>query len=156
MVARFFLIASFLLGLFCVQGQQRDYMKLRDKLVTFTCGPAIDSSDVYSTIRRLEALDTTSIKKNMHEYYEDLANAYWLASNGNTAFLQKAIRANHAALHHKENNTNSYWALGMAYYMAGDCSRMKHYLELYKKYLPKKFQSEEDDRQVNALISDCK
>ena len=139
-----------------VTAQKVDYLKVRDDLVALNCDGPLDSSDVYSTIRRLEEFDTLTIRKNIHVYYEDLAVKYWLASGGkDNEYLRKSIRAGRASLYHKPKNTKSLWNLAFAYGSVKDCETAKYYFDQYDKYLPQRYRNEENDAQKELVLASC-
>ena len=137
-------------------GQKIDYRDIRDKTMSLTCGPGIDSSDVFGSMRRLEALDTNQIGKNIYMYYEDLGICYWMASTKpGTDYLQKAVKANRSALHHKPKSTRAMWDIAFGYAMLNDCTQAKYYLGLYEKHTPKKYLDESHDQQVAQMLKKC-
>jgi hypothetical protein len=139
-----------------IQAQKVDYLKVRDDLVTLTCGGSKDSADVFGSIRRLEAFDTMTIRKNIHVYYEDLAVNYWLASGGrDNVYLRKSIWAYHASLYHIPNNTKSLWNLAFAYGSMKDCEKAKYYFDQYDQYLPQRYRNEENDAQKELVLANC-
>ncbi len=136
--------------------QKIDYRDIRDNNMSLTCGPRIDSSDVYGSLRRLEALDTNQIGKNIHMYYEDLGICYWMASSKpGTNYLQKAVDANRKALYHKPKSTRAMWDLAFGYARLNDCTKAKLYLGLYEKHTPKKYLGESHDKEVAQLLVSC-
>lgn len=136
--------------------QKINYADIRDSVRNFSCG-SLDSAQVYGSMRRLERLGTSQIGKNIDLYYNDLATCYWLASGGQSEYyLLKSIHANLAALRHKPKSTKTMWDLAFGYVHLNDCVTGKYYMDLYKKYTPKKYQGEDDIEQQNVLLAKCK
>ena|GEM_PF-1413805 len=141
---------------YCVHGQKVDYLDIRDELIVLSCSGPIDSADVFNSIRNLETLDTTAIRKNIHVYYEDLGVKYWLASLGqNRIFLEKSISANQSALYHKPKDAKALWSLAFAYGLLKDCEMARHYFKLYRDYLPHRLWGEEDEKGVSQVLALC-
>lgn len=136
-------------------GQQKNYLKVRDSLYSVTCGQ-VNSSDVFQSMRRLEAYDTLLIKRYMDQYYIDLGTIYWLASNGqDNNYLQKSIRSNHKALYHNPQNPTAYWNLAFAYSIIQDCGKVKSCLSSYKSNLSKKWWTDTDEQQEKVVLQNC-
>ncbi len=133
-------------------GQKIDYRHIRDSVMALTCG-AVDSSTVYGSFRNLMALDTNTIGKNIHQYYEDLGICYWMMSGGkNEKYLYQSIKANQSAIYHKPRSTKALWNLSFAYFQIGDCDNGKRYLTLYNKYTRKKYS---DTEMEVSLLARC-
>ena len=140
----------------CVNGQKVDYLDIRDEVVILSCNGPIDSADVFNTIQKLEAVDTTTLRKNIHVYYEDMGVKYWLASSGkNRSYLEKSIRANRAALYHRPKDTKALWNLAFAYAVMQDCEKARYYFKLHKDYLPQRFWNEENAKQEANVLALC-
>ena len=150
------LILLFFMNNTKASSQKIDYRDIRDKNMSLTCGPGIDSSDVYGSMRRLEALDTNLIEKNIHMYYEDLGTCYWMAQGKPGAdYLQKSVEANQHALYHKPRSTKAMWNIAFSYAKQNDCGKAKHYLSLYEKHTPKKYLNEDHDKEVAQILAGC-
>jgi hypothetical protein len=139
-----------------IQAQKVDYLKVRDDLVVLTCGEPIDSSDVLTSIRNLEALDTNKIKKHIHEYYIDLGTYYWLAGGlTNKDYADKSIAALITALYHQPNSPRAFWDLAFVYGFLYDCEKAKAYFALYHKNTRIEYQNEYATEQENNLLAKC-
>lgn len=133
--------------------QQTDYAKLRPTVLVTTC-EANDSSVVNTSIRNLLVLDTSTIKKNMHMYYEDLGQCYWKKSGGDDGnhYLQLSIEATQKALYHQPESSKALWNLAFAHTMMGDCDKGRSYIEQYKLATKKKYW---DEDQIRLLFEKC-
>lgn len=133
--------------------QSTDYAKLRPTVMVMTCG-ALDSGIVNTSLRNLLTLDTSRIEKNMHMYYEDLGQCYWLKSGGDDGshYLQLSIEATSKALYHDPKSSKALWNLAFAHTMSGDCDMGKSYIEKYKLVTKKKYWDEE---QIQLLLERC-
>ena len=136
--------------------QKVDYLKVRDELVVLTCGGPKDSADVFESIRRLEAFDTSIIKRNINRYYEDLGTYYWLVSGlHDNVYTKKAISAFKSALYHEPHSRKALWDLAFAYGIIHECETAKIYFAEYHKYTPLKYESNESKHQENQLLVKC-
>lgn len=148
----FSLFAYSLIGM----AQKVNYLDVRDELVNLSCDIVLDSAEVFGSIRRLEAFDTTTVSKNLYLYYQDVGKYYWLASSpANPYYLDYAIRAYQASLHYQPRNTKSLWNIAMAYGVKGECEKAKYYFSLYKQYLPKRYWNEESETQQGYALANC-
>ncbi|HQW01268.1 MAG TPA: hypothetical protein PLV75_08635 [Saprospiraceae bacterium] len=138
---------------FGIRAQQTDYAKLRPSVLVTACGVQ-DSSIVNTSIRNLLALDTSGIIKNMHMYYEDLGQCYWMKSGGKDGqhYLQLSIEVTNKALYHQPESSKALWNLAFAHTMMGDCEKGRSYIEKYKLATRKKYW---DEDQIRLLLERC-
>lgn len=156
MKVKIFFIAFMIILPFAAKAQKVDYLKIRDELVVLTCGGPKDSADVFGSIRRLETFDTTKIKKNIHLYYLDLGNYYWLAgASENQTYADKAITALNKALFHEPNNSRALWDLAFIYGFHHECDKAKYYFNEYHKNVPKAYETEDSAQQEIQLLAKC-
>lgn len=133
--------------------QSKDYAKLRPTVMVMSCG-ALDSGIVNTSLRNLMGLDTNRIKKNIHMYYEDLGQCYWLKSGGEEGsfYLKLSIATTRKALYHNPKSSKALWNLAFAYTKNGDCDTGKNYIAKYKEVSKKKYWHED---QTNLLFEHC-
>jgi len=152
-------IILFLISLsisFGLQAQKRDYKKVRDEILSPACKTVLDSSEVFGTIQRLEEMDTNIVRKNLHVYYEDLGQYYWLASGkGNNNYLNRAVDALHSALYHQPHSRKALWDLAFVYGFLYECDTARAYFKEYHKYTPLEYASEYSTQQENELLAKC-
>ena len=145
-----FLVLILLLSVSMLSYSQRvDYMTLRPSVMMYTCR-AIDSIALNTSLHNLVELDTNKIAKNLHIYYEDLGQCYWILSQGQMGsfYINKAIEATLKALYHKPDATTALWNLSFAYTFNGDCTTGKYYMEKYRQHSKKKYWYEDQERML--------
>jgi hypothetical protein len=109
--------------------QSTDYLKLRKKMQVSACGMT-DTNAILRAIHELEALDTTSITKNIAHYYLDVGKLYWLQSGHDKSNLDIAMRHWHAALYHDPMFPAAHWNLATAYNLIDKCDDFRKHLAL--------------------------
>ena len=138
------------------KSQKVNYLKVRDELVVLSCGDTKDSAGVFETIRRLEAFDTTTIKKNINRYFEDLGTYYWLAGGlADKVYANKTISAFKSALYHEPHSRKALWDLAFVYGFIHECDTAKIYFAEYHKYTPPDYESDYSMQQENQLLVEC-
>jgi len=138
-----------------IQAQKKDYLKTRHK-IALSCGETIDSSHVFENIHKLEALDTSRIKKNLHQYYLDLGAAYWLASGlKQKPYADKSIVAFNKVFYHEPHNRRALWDLAFVYGFLHNCERARAYFVEYHKYTPVMFDTVYSSQQEKELLDKC-
>ena len=135
-----------------MHAQKNDYLKVRSKVYSPTCGRQT-TEDIQAAIQRLHALDTVGMK-NLYAYYEDLGASHWMLMNRDPVHLDSVIMYNLKALTHKPNAPKALWNMAFAYKLRDDCMKVIEYINLYKQHTSTK--EWVDDTQINNLLADCK
>lgn len=133
--------------------QKCDYKIMRDSIPKLSCKPK-DSLTVAETNLKLRNIDTNLIGNNLDLYYSDLGWSYYrlYLFNKDTTLIRKSLENYIKADYHKPNGSVTYWQLSFLYYLLGDCSKGKFYLEKFKSVTDKQFWRED---QIKLITKDC-
>lgn len=134
--------------------QTLDYLDIRDSILIQTCGGK-DTTTVHNSLSNLESLDVSLLRKNIHQYYQDLGARYWLLSGSreNAGYMDLAIDAYRKAFTHNPKSSTALYSLSFISFVKLDCNQGKYYMGLYKKATPKRYFNPELEKlsQTNCL-----
>jgi hypothetical protein len=155
-LSRIISICALLLAGTIIQAQSTNYLKLRNHLEVDACGMS-NPDIVMLAIATLDRIDTAQITKNLHHYYLDMAQLYWLASGiGDSTYLHKCIASCRRALYHDPSFAPAHWNIAMAYSQLQDCEAMQKHLDLCFEYTKDKEIDEYTIQQAEEMITKCK
>jgi hypothetical protein len=123
------------------QAQQTDdYREARPDLIPSLCGLQ-DSLGLTEVLAKLEAFDTTGVKKHLEGYYEDLGITYHgiYLHAGDTSLIRKAVVVYNKALYHDPKSHSALWNLIFAYHILGDCPNTLLSINRFKSRMKRKY-----------------
>lgn len=130
-----------------------DYWKIRDDLRPPLCGfrDSLSTTEVYAN---LLALDTTTIKKHIGQYYRDLSEMEYLLCmyRHDTTMMRNSALNSVKAIYHESKSQTALWSAAFCFGHLGECEKMRYYLNLYRERIPKKYHSQE---QIALLEQEC-
>jgi len=129
----FFLISIF--GKQKAVGQNIDYKKIHDSLPNITF---CDSITLQKIKTKLLNLDTTSIQKSIHIYYQDLGQSFYylFRQTKDSSTIRLAIESFYRSLYHKPNNAKVLIDIAMCHFLLSECKQGNYCLDRYKKITP--------------------
>jgi hypothetical protein len=152
--ARFALIIALAMPVLAhAQDADIDYVRLRDTLITRTCGTK-SLDDVMRNQAALDRIDPDKIRKGVDLFHYDAAMVAYtrFGLTGDTLWLDRAIASfRHAA----EANRTLYEAMqGMAicHYLRGDCPAAVNAVHDFRKSAPRKYRN---DPQLDDILDSC-
>jgi len=127
-----------ILGKQKIVAQNIDYKKIHDSLPNITF---CDSLTLQKIKIKLLNLDTNTIKKNIHIYYQDLGQSFYylFKKTKDSSIIRLAIESFDKSLYHKPNNSRVLLDISMCYFLLSQCKLGNNYLDKYKKMTPIKY-----------------
>jgi hypothetical protein len=132
-----------------------DYVKVRDTLITRTCGSK-SLDETLANQAALERIDPGQIRKGLDLYHYDAAMLAYIrfGLTGDTLWLDRAILSyQHAA----EANHGLYEAIqgeAICQYLRGDCPAAVSAVNRYMTIAPKRYRKDESLQQILSACRD--
>ena len=129
------IILMFFFGGQKAQAQNIDYKKIHDSLPNISF---CDSATLQKITTKLHNLDTSTFKKSIHIYYQDLGQSFYylFKKTKDSTIIKLAIESFDKSLYHKPNNAKVLIDISMCHFLLTDCKLGNYYLDTYKKMTP--------------------
>ena len=138
-----------------VHAQEMDinYTKVRDTLITRTCGSK-SLDETLANQAALERIDPRKIHKGLDLFHYDAAMLAYtrFGLTGDTACLAEAIGAFHRAIDAKPSFYPAFQGLAICHYLRQDCPAAVKAVTDYKNFAPRKHRN---DPQLDDLVKSC-